>query len=80
MKTTLRLLQVGQAPSDGEQVRRTLEAEGIGCDFRRVETVGDFVSALDEGGFDLILAPSAERPIRSKRDGRLPRKDDRTKP
>jgi CheY-like chemotaxis protein len=55
MKTKLRILHIEQAASDGEQVRRTLEAEGIGCDIRRVETAADFVSALDEGGFDLLL-------------------------
>jgi CheY-like chemotaxis protein len=56
MKTTLRILHVGQAPSDVEKARGTLEAEGFACDFHRVETAADFVFALEKGGFDLILA------------------------
>lgn len=63
MKTTLRILHVEQAPSDVEQARGTLEAEGFACDFRRVETAADFVSALEEGGFDLILADDSRPPF-----------------
>ncbi len=56
MKTPLRLLHVEDDPVDAELVAATLSEAGLMCTARRVDTRADFVSALHEGGFDLILA------------------------
>jgi PAS domain S-box-containing protein len=56
MKAPLRILYLEDDPRDAELVQGTLEAGGIDCDFTRVETQAELVSALDQGGFDLILA------------------------
>jgi two-component system cell cycle sensor histidine kinase/response regulator CckA len=56
VKTPLRLLHVEDDPVDAELVAATLSEAGLMCTARRVDTRADFVSALHEGGFDLILA------------------------
>jgi two-component system, cell cycle sensor histidine kinase and response regulator CckA len=56
VKTPLRLLLVEDDPVDAELVAATLSEAGLTCTARRVDTRADFVSALHEGGFDLILA------------------------
>jgi signal transduction histidine kinase len=59
MKSSLRILHLAEDSSDAKRVRVRLELEGIACDLFRVETHGAFVSALEKGGFDLILANHA---------------------
>src|SRR5580692_3654298 len=56
MKAPLRILYLEDDPRDAELVQGTLEAGGIDCDFTRVETQAALVAALQEGGFDLVLA------------------------
>jgi PAS domain S-box-containing protein len=56
MKSPLRILYLEDDPRDAELVQETLANDGIGCDVRRVETEADFIAALEQGGFDLILA------------------------
>ena len=52
----LRILHLEDNQLDAELVRTTLEGDGIGCEATRVETREGFEAALEEGGFDLILA------------------------
>ncbi len=56
MKSPLRLLLVEDDPVDAELVAATLAEAGLRCTARRVDTRTDFLAALKEGGFDLILA------------------------
>src|SRR5580693_4249733 len=56
MKAPLRILYLEDDPRDAELVQGTLEAGGIDCDFTRVETQTELVAALQQGGFDLVLA------------------------
>ncbi len=52
----LRILSLEDDPKDSELVQATLESDGLPCEITRVETEGDFVASLEQGGFDLILA------------------------
>jgi two-component system, cell cycle sensor histidine kinase and response regulator CckA len=56
VKSPLRLLLVEDDPVDAELVAATLAEAGLRCTARRVDTRTDFLAALKEGGFDLILA------------------------
>src|SRR5882757_1770344 len=56
MKHSLRILYLEDDPSDAELVQETLESDGIFCHVTRVETEGDFIASLEQGGFDLIFA------------------------
>src|SRR5262245_39301230 len=56
MKSPLRILYLEDEPRDAELVQETLEADGIACQVTRVETEPQFISSLDQGAFDLILA------------------------
>jgi PAS domain S-box-containing protein/putative nucleotidyltransferase with HDIG domain len=55
-ETRLRILHLEDNPADAELVQRTLTAAGLACDMLRVETREQFEAALNQGGFDLILA------------------------
>jgi signal transduction histidine kinase len=55
-KAQLRILYLEDDPRDAELVRETLAADGIESEIIRVETEADFIAALKQGGFDLILA------------------------
>ncbi|MBI5633789.1 MAG: response regulator [Nitrospirae bacterium] len=55
MEQTLRILNLEDSETDSELIQATLEEEGIACELTRVETEKDYVSALDRGGFDLLL-------------------------
>lgn len=59
MKSPLRVVHLEDDARDAALVRETLAAEGIVCEVRRVETLEDFVGAVEGGGFDLILADYA---------------------
>ena len=52
----MRVLHLEDDLRDAELVRDTLEADGFTSQVRRVETETDFLAALDEGGFEIILA------------------------
>ncbi|HET9963381.1 MAG TPA: response regulator [Nitrospiraceae bacterium] len=56
MQQTVRLLHLEDNPQDAELIRSTLNEAGIRCDCRRVDTRDDFLKALKQGEFDLIMA------------------------
>lgn len=56
MSSSIHILYVENDAADAELVQETLAAEGIACSVARVETEHAFLMALQEGGFDLILA------------------------
>jgi len=56
MKTSLRILHIEDSPNDAELVKETLKGAGIVCDkYVVVETRANFITALEESGWDLIL-------------------------
>ena len=55
MERTLRILNLEDDPKDTELIQAKLEEEGIACELVRVETEADFVSAVEQGGYDLLL-------------------------
>jgi signal transduction histidine kinase len=55
----LRILLLEDSPLDAELTISTLERGGIACRFRRVEGRDEFIAAVKEGGFDIILADYA---------------------
>ncbi|HEY7745576.1 MAG TPA: response regulator, partial [Desulfuromonadales bacterium] len=59
MSRHLQILHLEDDPGDAELVQATLAAEDLGCNVRVVATREDFVAALQEGGFDLVLADFA---------------------
>ncbi|MDI1335806.1 MAG: response regulator [Lacunisphaera sp.] len=54
--TTLRLLHLEDSLTDAELVRTQLTEEWPGCVIKRVDNRDDFIAALREGDFDLILS------------------------
>jgi two-component system cell cycle sensor histidine kinase/response regulator CckA len=56
MKLPLHILHLEDHSHDAELVQYALEADGITSVILRVQTRADFVSALECGGFNLILA------------------------
>lgn len=52
----LRFLLLEDSPLDAELVQATLAEGGIDCELVRVETRADYVAALEQRCFDLILA------------------------
>jgi len=56
MNSPLRILHLEDDPQDSELVQETLASDGITGRVTRVESEPDFVEALKQGGFDLILA------------------------
>jgi signal transduction histidine kinase len=56
VKSPLRILYLEDDPQDAELVQAMLESEGILCLVTRVETEAEFRGALEQNGFDLILA------------------------
>ena len=59
MKRQISILHLEDDPADAELVQLTLEGEGIDCLIRVVSTREAFTGALEEGGFDLVLADFA---------------------
>jgi len=59
MKRQISILHLEDDPADAELVQLTLEGEGIDCLIRVVSTRDAFIGALEEGGFDLVLADFA---------------------
>ena len=56
MSSPIHVLHVENDVTDAELVQDTLAMEGIVCDVTRVETESAFLAALQQGGFELILA------------------------
>jgi PAS domain S-box-containing protein len=56
MKNPLRILHLEDNPNDVELIRETIVAHGIDAEIAVVDTRSDFVSALEKGDYDLILA------------------------
>jgi PAS domain S-box-containing protein len=56
MKPNLRILNLEDTPEDAELNREMISARWPDCQFVRVETRADYVSALEVGGFDIILS------------------------
>ena len=52
----LRILNLEDSPLDAELVHATLSDGGVECEILRVQTRADFVTALNSGDFDLVLA------------------------
>ncbi len=50
------VLHLEDEPKDSRLVRSTLAADGLDCEFIRVDNEDDFRAAIGRGGFDLILA------------------------
>jgi CheY-like chemotaxis protein len=59
MSRPLRVLYLEDDIADAELARDTLELDGFVCDVTRVETESGFRAALQQGGFDMILADYA---------------------
>src|SRR5499427_5829221 len=56
MQSPLHILHLEDDLRDAELLQAKLETEDILCHVIRVETQADFCAALEQGGFDLILA------------------------
>ena len=56
MKSPLRILHLEDSQTDADLIVSTLAEEGIACEARRIDTKADFVAALEQGRFDLIIA------------------------
>src|SRR4029077_2062608 len=56
MPPPLRILHLEDNLNDAELIQAAVEGEGIRARVTRVETQGEFVASLDQGGFDIILA------------------------
>src|ERR1700758_3525546 len=56
MSRPLRVLYLEDDITDAELARDTLQWDGFVCDVTRVETESGFRAALQQGGFDVILA------------------------
>jgi len=56
MQSRLRVLHLEDDLRDTELVQASLEGEGISVELARIEAEQDFIAALKDGGFDLILA------------------------
>ncbi len=52
----LRILHLEDSQADAELIVATLAEEGLACEAQRVDTKADFLAALEQGGFDLIIA------------------------
>ena len=52
----LRILNLEDDPLDTELIHTTLIDGGIACEIARVQTRADFVAALEQEGFDLVLS------------------------
>ncbi len=56
MNSSLRILHLEDDRNDAELVQAALEEGGIACHVTRVETRADFLAALENSVFDLVLA------------------------
>src|ERR1700732_3623324 len=56
MKSPLQILSLEDNPADADLILATLARANIKCEAVRVETEPDFVDALEQSSFDLILS------------------------
>src|SRR6266581_6290225 len=56
MKVSLRILNLEDSANDAELNKAMISARWPECDLVRVDSRPEFISALDQGGFDLILS------------------------
>src|SRR6266704_329751 len=56
MKTSLRILHLEDNPHGATLIQQRLQADGIVSEVLRVDSRADFVKALEQGRFDLILS------------------------
>ena len=56
MKTPLRILHLEDDPNDTELLQAMLEKDGLPAELLRVDTEDEFLAALGQGGFDLIIS------------------------
>ena len=56
---TLRVLTLEMSPSDTDLLRTNMTDGGVVCEMVRVQTGAGYLAALENGGFDLILASYA---------------------
>ena len=56
MNRPIRILHLEHHPDSAKLLQVRLQAQGVYCDFLRIENRADFISALEKGEFDLILA------------------------
>ena len=56
MDAKVRILNLEDNCEDSELIRSRLKAEGVECELLRVDTETDYQRALEQGGFDLIIA------------------------
>src|SRR5271163_3445386 len=56
MTTPLRILLLEDSIQDAELVEDLLEADHFVCELTRVQTRAEFLAALEDGGFDRVLA------------------------
>src|SRR5215471_70767 len=56
MTSPLHVLHLEDNANDAELIQAALDSEGIVSDVARVETRVDFLAALEQGGFDVVLA------------------------
>ena len=56
VKAALRVLHLEDNRKDAELVQEALRDVGYDCDWALVQTRADFLAALEQGGFDVILA------------------------
>ena len=54
--SALRVLSLEISPADTELIQASMTEGGIACEMVSVQTGADFVVALEEGSFDLVLA------------------------
>lgn len=59
MNSPLRILHLEDDPLDAELVKAILDAEGITTDIFRVEGRDEFITAIDQGRFDIIFVDRA---------------------
>ena len=52
----MRILFLEDEPRDAQLVQASLEADGIDCELTRADTQAEFLTFLQQGGFELILA------------------------
>ena len=56
MTSPLRILLVEDSIQDAELIQELLEADHFVCEVTRVQTRAEFLAALEDGGFDLVLS------------------------
>ena len=59
MTSPLRILMLEDSVQDAELIQELLEAEDFVCEVTRVQTRAEFLAALEDRGFDLVLADYA---------------------